>query len=65
MNIQSRTLQGRICPGALDFQELDCVLSDIFFSITSPEPYRVIARTWERARALEQAVRIKSVYDIR
>lgn len=49
----------------LDFQDLDCVLSDNFFSITSSEPYRVIARTRQSARALEQAARIKSIYDIR
>ncbi len=49
----------------LDFEDFDCVLSDNFFSITSPEPYTVTARTNKTAAELEAALKVKTVYDIR
>ena len=49
----------------LDFRDFDCVLSDNFFSLTGPEPYKVIARTDRKASQLRENVEIKTVYDIR
>ena len=49
----------------LDFRDFDCVLSDNFFSLTGPEPYKVIARTDRNAVQLRENVEIKTVYDIR
>ncbi len=49
----------------IDFTDCDCVLSDNFFALTDPEPYRVTVRTDRTARELEQMVILKSVYDIR
>lgn len=49
----------------LDFTDTDCVLTDNFFSLTDGRPYRVLARTRRCARELEQAVVIKTAYDIR
>ncbi len=49
----------------VDFEGFDCVLSDNFFSLTDPEPYRIIARTDRGAQALARALTLKSVFNIR
>ncbi len=49
----------------IDFRDFDCVLSDNFFSLTDGKPYRVTLRTDRSARELEEAVTVKTVYDIR
>ena len=49
----------------LDFRDFDCVLSDNFFALTAPAPYRVTVRTSRSVEELEQNLTIKSVYDIR
>lgn len=49
----------------LDFAGFDCVLSDNFFALTDHRPYQVTVRTDRSARELEEAVIIKTVYDIR
>ncbi len=49
----------------LDFEGFDCVLSDNYFSIPSPESYTVVARTDKSAKELEAALTVKTVYDIR
>ena len=50
---------------SLDFKDFDCVLTDNFFSLTGSGAYRVTARTDRSARELEEAVVIKTAYDIR
>ena len=50
---------------SIDFRDFDCVLSDNFFSLTDPEPYRVLARTDRMATELRENALIKTVYDIR
>jgi len=50
---------------SIDFRDFDCVLSDNFFSLTGPEPYKVLARTDRKARELQENVLIKTVFDIR
>ena len=49
----------------LDFRDFDCVLSDNFFALTAPAPYRVTVQTSRSVEELEQNLTIKSVYDIR
>ncbi len=49
----------------VDFTGLDCVLSDNFVSLTDHAPYRLLARTDEKAEALAGCLTLKSVYDIR
>ena len=49
----------------LDFRDFDCVLSDNFFALTTPAPYRVTVQTSRSVEELEQNLTIKSVYDIR
>ena len=48
----------------LDFRDFDCVLTDNFFSLTGGS-YHVTARTGRSARELEQALLVKTAYDIR
>ena len=40
-------------------------LSDNFFTLTAPAPYRVTVQTSRSVEELEQNLTIKSVYDIR
>ncbi len=49
----------------IDFEDCDCVLSDNFFALTDPEPYRVTLRTDRSAEELQKTVTLKSVYNIR
>ena len=49
----------------IDFQDLDCVLSDNFFPLTDEKPYRIYARTDCTAEKLREKMTILSVYDIR
>ena len=49
----------------IDFEDLDIVLSDNFFSLTDGKPYRVYARTDLHAEEIRKKIRILSVYDIR
>ena len=49
----------------LDFRDFDCVLSDNFFALTAPAPYRVTVQTSRSVEELEQNLTVKSVYDIR
>ena len=49
----------------LDFRDFDCVLSDNFFALTAPTPYRVTVQTSRSVEELEQNLTIRSVYDIR
>jgi len=49
----------------LDFRDFDCVLSDNFFSLTGPEPYKVTVRTDRKACELQEAAVIKTIFDIR
>lgn len=49
----------------LDFSDFDCRLSDNFFPLTTPEPYRIFAETGQGAGALRRSAVFKTVYDIR
>ncbi len=49
----------------VDFEGLDCVLSDNYVNLTDHEPYRVLARTDRSAQELQEKLTLKSVYDIR
>ena len=49
----------------LDFRDFDCVLSDNFFALTTPAPYRVTVQTSRSVDELEENLMVKSVYDIR
>ena len=55
------------CPAKgveLDFKNLDCVLSENFFDITSRKPKHVFAKTDYSAEELKHNLIIRSVYDI-
>ena len=49
----------------IDFDELDCVLSDNYFALTDQNEYRVIAWTKAAPQTLQNQLRLQSVYDIR
>lgn len=49
----------------LDFENFDCVLSENYFDITDPSPYRIKVKTDRCPEELKENLRIKSVYDIR
>ena len=48
----------------IDFEEIDCVLSDNFFDLTNNKPYIVKAKTNYTAEELKNTIKIMSVYDI-
>ncbi len=49
----------------VDFDGMDCALSDNGFDLTDPEPYRISVRTDRPAADLARAFTVKSVWDIR
>lgn len=49
----------------LDFENLDLILSDNYFNITSKSPVVITAETHEPINILNENLKIKSVYDIR
>ncbi len=48
----------------IDFENLDCALTDNFFDITSVQPVTVVAKTHHTAQELEKELIIRSVYEI-
>ena len=48
----------------IDFEGLDCVLSDNFFDLTNNRPYIVKAKTNYTAEELKNTIKVMSVYDI-
>ena len=48
----------------IDFKDLDCVLTDNFFDMTSKEEKHIFAKTSYSAEELEKKLIIRSIYDI-
>ena len=48
----------------IDFEDLDCKLSDNFIDITSNAPRHLFAKTDYSAEKLQQSLVLRSVYDI-
>lgn len=48
----------------IDFENLDCKLSENFIDLTSDKPRRILARTDYSPEQLERNLRVRSVYDI-
>ena len=49
---------------SVDFEGIDCILSDNFFDITNKEPYIVKTTTNHSAKELKDSIKLMSVYDI-
>lgn len=49
---------------SVDFEGIDCILTDNFFDITNKEPYIVKTTTNHSAKDLKNSIKIMSVYDI-
>lgn len=48
----------------IDFDGIDCVLTDNFFDLTDDKPYVVKSVTNHTAKELKEALKVMSVYDI-
>ena len=48
----------------IDFDGIDCVLTDNFFDLTDNKPYVVKSVTNHTAKELKEALKVMSVYDI-
>ena len=48
----------------IDFDGIECVLTDNFFDLTDDKPYVVKSVTNHTAKELKEALKVMSVYDI-
>ena len=49
---------------SIDFEGIDCVLSDNFFDLTNNSPYIITTKTDYSAEELKKVLKVMSVYDI-